>query len=72
MVQSNTPAKIHEEVQHIGFNQDQSCFAVSTQQGFKVFTSVPVKGQFVRELQAGIGIVEMHFRTNFMALVGGG
>ena len=29
MVES-TPAKAQEEVQHIGFNQDQSCFAVST------------------------------------------
>lgn len=65
---------------HLSFNQDGDCFAVGTSDGFVAFQTDP----FAKTLRSnfskygcggggsGIGIVEMLFRTNRFALVGGG
>lgn len=55
------------------FNQDGSCMAVGTTTGFSVHNLHPSYAVSVnRPLQGGIGRVEMLFRCNLMALVGGG
>mmetsp|Transcript_20546 Transcript_20546/g.26478 ORF Transcript_20546/g.26478 Transcript_20546/m.26478 type:complete len:482 (+) Transcript_20546:144-1589(+) len=55
------------------FNQDGGCLAVGTTSGFSVHNLHPTYARTVnRELQGGVGIVEMLFRCNLMALVGGG
>jgi WD40 repeat protein len=54
------------------FNQDGACFAVGTENGFKIFNSSPFRDNFERNLEGGIGIVEMLNRCNILALVGGG
>lgn len=54
------------------FNQDGACFAVGTEHGFKIFNSNPFRDNFERNLEGGIGIVEMLNRCNILALVGGG
>lgn len=55
------------------FNQDGGCLALGTTSGFSVHNLHPTYGRTVnRELQGGIGLVEMLFRCNLMALVGGG
>eukprot|EP00523_Entomoneis_sp_CCMP467_P020648 CAMPEP_0168846010 /NCGR_PEP_ID=MMETSP0727-20121128/9574_1 /TAXON_ID=265536 /ORGANISM="Amphiprora sp., Strain CCMP467" /LENGTH=482 /DNA_ID=CAMNT_0008899755 /DNA_START=45 /DNA_END=1493 /DNA_ORIENTATION=+ len=55
------------------FNQDGGCLAVGTTSGFSVHNLHPNYARTVnRELQGGIGLVEMLFRCNLMALVGGG
>jgi len=55
-----------------GFNQDRSAFAIGTDDGFFVFASDPPVFQFRNVNFRGVGFVEMLFRTNILALVGGG
>jgi len=56
------------------FNQDYSCFSVGSATGFSIFNCEPFQETAHRYFgsRAGIGIVEMLFRCNILALVGGG
>ena len=58
------------------FNQDSTCFACGNQNGFAVYNSDPPSLRFSRISgdvdSGGINIVEMLFRSNIFALVGGG
>jgi len=55
------------------FNQDGGCLSIGTTTGFSVHNIHPHYGVSVhRELQGGVGQVELLFRCNLMALVGGG
>eukprot|EP00826_Nyctotherus_ovalis_P004938 TRINITY_DN11098_c0_g1_i6.p1 TRINITY_DN11098_c0_g1~~TRINITY_DN11098_c0_g1_i6.p1 ORF type:complete len:348 (+),score=87.65 TRINITY_DN11098_c0_g1_i6:97-1140(+) len=56
----------------ISFNQEQDCFAVSTESGFHIFEANPPQELFSRDLGGGIGATAMLFRSNILALVGGG
>lgn len=61
-----------DQMLYVSFNQDSSCFAIGTDRGFKIYKTFPFKDKFERVLEGGIGIVEMLFCTNILALVGGG
>ncbi|CDK26755.1 unnamed protein product [Kuraishia capsulata CBS 1993] len=68
------------------FNQDQSCFAVGFEHGFRVYSTDPMEPRMKRTFSlvtgkkstdtdlnsSGIGVVSMLHRTNYVALVGGG
>ena len=70
----------NQQILSINFNQDGSCFAIGTQKGFKIYNTSPFKENIERrnyyhikiELEGGIGLVEMLYKTNIIALVGGG
>ena len=58
---------------YMGWNQDQGCFAAGTSNGFIIYNTDPFRETFRRIFSTGgIGIVEMLFRCNLIAIVGGG
>jgi len=62
------------EILYIAFNQDQSCFVCGTETGFRVYHTDPWRLTFRRDFEGsgGLGAVCMLFRSNILALVGGG
>ena len=62
------------EILWVDYNQDQTCFVVATESGYKVYQSDPLEHTHSRSFEGagGLGIVSMRFRSNVLALVGGG
>ena len=70
-------------IQGLRFNQDGCCFVLATVKGFRIFSCEPFRETFRREEAPGgaaaggggpgsLGKVEMLFRCNILALIGGG
>ena len=62
------------DVLFVDFNQDHSCFVVGTESGYRIFQVDPLQHTHSRKFDgaAGVGIVSMLYRSNVLALVGGG
>eukprot|EP00002_Diphylleia_rotans_P040320 TRINITY_DN9529_c0_g1_i1.p1 TRINITY_DN9529_c0_g1~~TRINITY_DN9529_c0_g1_i1.p1 ORF type:complete len:351 (+),score=66.11 TRINITY_DN9529_c0_g1_i1:61-1113(+) len=57
----------------VGFNQEASRFCCGTDDGMVVYSCDPLKERFRERFgSAGIGYIEMLFRTSIFAIVGGG
>jgi len=57
----------------LSFNQNQTCFSVSTPTGFRVFSCDPLRHLFRRIFPGnGFSHLEMLFQSNILALVGNG
>ena len=61
----------------LSFNQDGGCLAIGTAHGFRICNVSPYQETFRRSFDSrdgggGIGSIEMLFRCNLLALVGGG
>jgi WD40 repeat protein len=75
-----------DELIYIGFNQDSTCFTLSTERiitdqkvesGFRILKTSPLQYCFQRSKKyivfpGSFGIVELLYRSNILALVGGG
>ena len=57
-----------EVVNYLSFNQENTCFAIGTGNGFKIFNTYPFKKLFEREI-GPVGIVEMLYRSNLLIIV---
>ena len=62
----------NSSILNISFNQDNSCFSIGTEMGFKIYQIFPFKSPIERIMNGGIGVVEMLYKSNFLALLGGG
>lgn len=79
---TRNPIPTAPDLLHVAFNQDSSCFSAATSHGFRTYSTDPFREVFRRDFfdasaaagtgGRGIGIVAMLFRSNIMALVGGG
>lgn len=59
-----------KELLFAGFNQDNQCFSVGTNDGFRIYNTDPFKLNFERILEGEMAMVIMLYRTNILALVG--
>lgn len=48
MESGQSPTKMNDQILYLGFNQDNSCFFVGTEEGFLIFNVNPFKLIFKR------------------------
>lgn len=56
----------------IKFNQDYSMFSIGTERGYKIYNTYPISDIHEKILYGGISLCVMSYRSNYLALVGGG
>lgn len=61
-----------DKANSIRFNQDNSMISIGTERGYKIFKTYPLSDKHEKKLFGGISICEMSYRSNYLALIGGG
>lgn len=61
-----------DKANSIRFNQDFSLFSIATERGYKVYQTYPLADFHEKILYGGIYLCQMSYKSNFLALVGGG
>ena len=64
--------KTEEKILYISFNQDSSFISIGTEKGYKIYSTIQLNNNYERNLNGGIGIIEMLYESNILALIGGG
>lgn len=62
----------HNSMLYVSFNQDNSFFSIGTETGFLIYQTFPFIEPYERKMDGGIGVVEMLYKSNYLALMGGG
>ena len=60
------------EILYLSFNQDNTCIAIGAENGFKIINVSPFLDLYYKDMKGGIGIIEMLYKSNILALVGSG
>ena len=68
----NNTNENNNKILNISFNQDNSCFSVSTEKGFKIYETFPFQREYEKNIGGGLRITEMYYHSNILALVSGG
>ena len=61
-----------KNILNVEFNQNGSCFSISTENGFAIYTTSPFQKKSQRTTNGGIERTAMYGRTNILGLLGGG
>ena len=56
----------------IRFNQDYSLMSIGTESGYRIYRTYPISDIHEKILFGGISICEISYKSNYLALVGGG
>ena len=66
------PGLLDDKPISISFNQDFSLFSIATENGFKIYNTSYLYHQYVKNLFGGLSKCELSYKSNYLALVGGG
>lgn len=66
------PSSFQNDINSISFNQDYSLFSLATQKGFKICHTTSLTRQYDKNLFGGLSKCELSYKSNYLALIGGG
>ena len=66
------PGLLDDKPISISFNQDFSLFSMATENGFKIYNTSYLYHQYEKNLCGGLSKCELSYKSNYLALVGGG
>ena len=72
LTSTSSPTSTTSPMLCASFNQDGTCLSIGTQSGFTLFHVSPFQKSISRDIGGGLSHVEMLFRCNLIAMVGGG
>ena len=61
-----------EKCLYATFNHDSTCFCIGTNKGFRLYNSYPLKCLIKRDIEGGVGVIDILNRCNIFAFVGTG